>query len=1163
MLRKGMVLLLLLFGMAQVAVATQLTPRLRQFTETDGLSNPIVKQVEQDQQGYLWLVVRDGLVRYDGRAFTPWKQDELGECEVMAMHIDSQDRIWVGCHIGGLVVLDPSREHFRFLDQGGQSQLAKEYVYSIASDKQGRLLAATLDALYRIAADGVVTRFAYGEDIPEDAWGSVVFGASDGNTFIINKDAAMRWTATGFERLPLGKVSIEGYLPGEYGEFVIFTEEGVRTRKSDGTIVSGPTFQAYPKSDSPLWWRDRDGQYWRTVQDGMVYGDPGNMRRVHFYSRTRQSEILPDLLNIYEDREGGLWITSMVDGLWYLPGHWKRFSVLHRYSNDLRISLHTEVLALSREGGVWMVGDSGGLDYFDPESGAVVRKVDDFGLRICNHSVHEDRNGRVWITCHDGLVRFDPRSGAKKVWPYHWDYVQNISETPDGTLWFYSRLNGRLHARDSEGGILLDVDVSRVDGKNTGFRGKAMAPGADGKLWMLGDAGLLAFDRESSRLVQVAGAPQEKLNSFVVSADGSVWIGVEGRIEKYQWDGQALKRLERIDARHGFPKVKPVAIMRDRAGIIWVPSQDGLVRVDPVSKAVRLYTVNDGMPGNFFYRNGLVQSKTGDLVGSTTEGIVVFDPERLQAQVDEKQVQSNLVIDSISLNRGPKQADTTRQSPLLMKHDDRDLSVTARLLSYAAPEFHNYRFMLRGYEDGWVEVGATGERSFSILPVGDYRLEVQGKAAGGEWTEARSLDIRVMPAWWGSAWGIALFVFSGILFLLWCAYLYLQWFNRRNAWRLARHRQTLAEQASEAKTRFLATLGHEVRTPMTGVLGMSELLLATSLDDKQRRYTNSIRHAGTHLLQLVNDALDLARIEAGRLELDKQPFDLRQTMGEVVALMAPLAQNKNLAFNEENASPGPMIVIGDVVRVRQVLLNLVGNAVKFTEAGSVTVRMQPLKPEGIRFEVSDTGPGINVEQQKRLFERFEQAEGGRTAARYGGSGLGLAICQELTVAMGGHIGVESKIGMGSRFIVDLPLPWSRADARAQAVNRGQGAHDLRALRVLLVEDDPTVAEVIVGLLQVRGHRVRHAPHSLAALSESVSEQFDVALLDLDLPGMNGLALAAQLQASGYTMPLIAVTARADADAEPEAREAGFDGFLRKPLTGDMLIEAIAAVLVVD
>jgi CheY-like chemotaxis protein len=342
---------------------------------------------------------------------------------------------------------------------------------------------------------------------------------------------------------------------------------------------------------------------------------------------------------------------------------------------------------------------------------------------------------------------------------------------------------------------------------------------------------------------------------------------------------------------------------------------------------------------------------------------------------------------------------------------------------------------------------------------------------------------------------------------------------------------------------------------------MSELLLDTPLDERQRSYTLAVRRAGEHLLRLVNDALDLARIESGKLELADEAFDLRALVEEASNLMAPLARQRRLAFEIDISTGAPAGLRGDVSRVCQILLNLLGNAIKFTDEGKVSLRVEALRPQGVRFEIADTGPGLNEEQKNRLFRRFEQGDGARTAARYGGSGLGLAICQELAAAMDGHITVYSEPGQGARFVFDLPLPVAvpprAAPSTLEPALRGLQA---RPLSLLLVEDDATVAEVIAGLLRAQGHRVAHVGNGLAALTEVATGHFDLALLDLDLPGINGLDLARQLRSQGFAQPLIAVTARADADAEPQASAAGFDRFLRKPVTGTMLREAMDAVL---
>jgi signal transduction histidine kinase len=592
----------------------------------------------------------------------------------------------------------------------------------------------------------------------------------------------------------------------------------------------------------------------------------------------------------------------------------------------------------------------------------------------------------------------------------------------------------------------------------------------------------------------------------------------------------------------------------DAAGIVWISSVRGLTRVDPERRTVRVYGVRDGLPSQEFDIAPVASRRDGKILLGSPEGLVLFDPSTVRPNTQAP----HLVIEGVDVRRSDRRITFFPSQPFEIRHDDRDLHIVARLLSFNDARNHAYRFRLAGYDNGWVDVGAVGERVFSQLKPGTYQLQVAARTADNVWSRAQTIAFTVAAPWWQTWPAIAGFLGLAVLLGWWMADAYRRRLKRSHDWKFAQQERELAKQASLAKTQFLATLGHEVRTPMTGVLGMSELLLDTPLDQRQRGYVESIRRAGRHLLRLVNDALDLARIESGRLELSDAPFSLYGVVEEATSLMAPLAQQRGLAFHTDIGVDAPAGLRGDVNRVCQILLNLLANAIKFTDKGSVSLRVSGLSPQGVRLEVADTGPGINEEQLARLFRRFEQAEGARTTARYGGSGLGLAICQELAEAMGGSIQVESTPGEGARFIVDLPL----AEATAPLAHDGGDA--LLASRgaplsLLLVEDDPIVAEVISGLLRAQGHRVTHAAHGLSALTEAATASFDAALLDLDLPGMDGLALAEHLRAQGFSRPLLAITARADADAEPQATAAGFHGFLRKPVTGAMLAGLLEGV----
>ncbi len=676
----------------------------------------------------------------------------------------------------------------------------------------------------------------------------------------------------------------------------------------------------------------------------------------------------------------------------------------------------------------------------------------------------------------------------------------------------------------------------------------------DGSPWYSDGRDLRRWNGE--RFVRVPLPAGEYVYGLDFASAEQLWVARFGSLERYEWDGVALRLRERVTAQEGLPSVEARSVLATSTGNIWLNTVRGLVHYDSKQRRARLFGLRDGLPGLDFTVDVLKRRAGGPAIAVSKEGIVLFDPD----QPLPAPRASALGVETIELRRGEDTVAFSRHGgadlQAVMLPDDRDLRVVVRVMSFADPAAFRYRFKLSGYDPDWVDQGDRGERIFSALPPGHYVLEVQGANADGVWSSTRRIQVLVEAPWWQRWWALVCYAIALAMLFWWLAYLYRLRLKRRHEYQMVAQKREVAEQASQAKSRFLANLGHEVRTPMTGVLGMSELLLSTSLDANQQGQVQSIRRAGEHLLRLVNDALDLARIEAGRLELDAVDFDLDTLVEEVVALMRPLADRKGLVLRVDIAPDARGGWRGDPTRIRQILLNLLGNALKFTERGEVALSIETALRHGLRLVVSDTGPGLDVEQQQRLFRRFEQAEGARTASRYGGSGLGLAICQELASAMGGDIELRSAPGEGTRFTVRLPLERA-ATMSAHAHRRRHREEGMQSARdVLLVEDDAIVADVLVGMLQAQGHRVTHARHALAALTEIATDNFDIALFDLDLPGMDGLALARHLRAQGWTMPMIAITARADSGAESDAKEAGFDDFLRKPLTGDALGDAL-------
>jgi PAS domain S-box-containing protein len=377
-----------------------------------------------------------------------------------------------------------------------------------------------------------------------------------------------------------------------------------------------------------------------------------------------------------------------------------------------------------------------------------------------------------------------------------------------------------------------------------------------------------------------------------------------------------------------------------------------------------------------------------------------------------------------------------------------------------------------------------------------------------------------------------------------------------------REAKAAAESASRTKSEFLASMSHEIRTPMNAIMGVADLLAKTSLSPEQDKYVQIFRRAGDNLLNLINDILDLSKVEASQIELERTGFSLKDHLEKVIEMVAARAQEKGLALVCEIAPNVSTELVGDPTRLRQVLLNLLGNAVKFTESGEVSLRVtRDADATTLRFTVSDTGIGIPGAKLAQVFERFTQADSS-TTRRFGGSGLGLTISKRLVELMGGRIWVESELGKGSVFAFAVPLEVRALANRPAAVLVGTGPEpSLPALRVLLVEDSSDNRTITVAYLKDTPYRVEFAENGALAYETFIAGHYDLVLMDRQMPVMDGLtatrAIRAWEQANGRPpTPIIALTASALKGDRETCLAAGCTAFLTKPIRQDALLQAI-------
>jgi len=1131
-----------------------------------GNGNRHIRAIVDDGHDGLWLATADGLQHFDiatGR-FTLWHHvpgvdDTLASDKVSALALDRKGTLWIGTSAGldsldgkrGAIVHHPSRE-------GGNYDV----IQALLVDGEQGVWVASLGGLGRMAPpatpgqDGPMRRFGPLDGI-QGGEINVLYQDAEGQVWVGSHDHGLyRWVAAEerFEQHPhritdafsLGDNQVSALYADRVGTFWVGTWYGGVSRVDMGSggfrrIVRGP--------DEPI-----------SLEDNKVRGIQG-------------------------DGGNGLWLATN-GGLHHYDlktGADKAYRLLPGEAGVSGDAMATSV-ALDPGGDVW-IGTRTGVVRLDPKTGRMTRRqfpgdVDASYVR----ALQITGDGTLWIATRGGLHRLAP--DRRTLTSYHHDPALGSSLADNTVRPMLEDHQGRFWVGTFDGLDLLD----RATGKFRHFRHDPNDP---------------------------TSLSHDEVHYLLEDHRGNLWVGTAVGLNKMTIGADGKLRFERYTTRDGMADDVIAAMQEDQDGFIWVSTSSGLSRLDPVSGGWRNYNSSDGTIEGAYFDASALHAPDGTLYFGGMTGITAFNPRLLHDNL----VAPRAVITGLQIFGEPWQqrypgllpGPIERMGGITLPSEASVFSLEFSALHFAAPNRNRFAYRLVGFDSDWIGVDA-GKRyaTYTNLDPGRYVFQVRAANKDGVWSDgAAVLEVTVLPPFWKTWW------FRTLMILLAGTAIYLglrarvgglrrqkellelqvsartekieqqnrllerqteelreqQRQVRRRTDELAKANGALheneerlylakqrAEDATRQKSEFLANMSHEMRTPLAGVIGMLGFALRDGqLRDTTREQILRGQANAQSLLAIINDLLDFSKIEAGKLTVENIDFALGETIRNVATLFEEQAGALSVGFAVHLDEDLPRFVVGDPTRLRQVLVNLVGNAFKFTEDGEVRVRVErrpcdqndPLGRNMIRFSVEDTGIGIAPDALPRLFQKFEQADA-TTTRRYGGTGLGLAICRQLVELMEGTIGVSSMPGVGSTFTFVLPLADGARPLEAPLQPRQPHTH---RLRVLCAEDYPTNQIIVRMMLEELGHEADVVENGALAVAACARTRYDLILMDGRMPEMDGVTATRLIRAGGppeapvldRDLMIVALTANASEEDRTRYLACGMDAFITKPI----------------
>jgi signal transduction histidine kinase len=1068
----------------------------RHYGASDGLQNMAVLSLAQDGAGYIWAGSEGGLYRYDGTRFRLMAAAEGLPCatEVHALHVAADGALWA----------NTCAQIFRFDGQrfhpiAGLSGMLGG-TQRMANDAHG-LVVATPSGLYQVAqnGDGSFSTRAY--PLGPELAGKSMRG--------IARNGSQLWFGCG-RRLCVedhGHVSMFGPaegLPEDAWDAIGISPDGSVWTRSPSRLYRKPPgaarlVQEKPDIASSIFWGaltvGGDGSVMVPTDKGLAIYREGNWRVIDEQRGLRAAITSA----VVEDREGSLWIAMIGGGVarWLGYGEWEAWTKAQGLPSDLIWSIRRD-----RKGALW-VGTSLGLARLEAQGPPRTWTRKD-GLGGDNvRWLGETSDGDMWAVVKPGSVaRIDSATGKIRLFgpadglpcqTSHRGFIDHLDR-----LWIATSCGVFRNDLPTTSGRfrLIDQPASLEHGA------WAFSEDKQGAMWITSPDGLWRLsDGLWRRYGKADGLLSDNPYITSIAADGALWLHdrFDAGIERVEFSGGRIVRATpvlaadaqsvEVTAFHGF----------DSLGRLWRGSANGVSVL--AGGSWKYMSTEDGLIWNDTDGEAFWADPDGSVWFGTSGGLAHYRPP---SDGTQRAPVADPVITRLEMNQ-----------------KSRVVRAEFSSLSYRSEQLAHFAFRLDG--EHWTD---TAERiiSFAGLSPGRHRLELRS------WVRDRPVsakvalaDFQIEPKWWETWWLRSAVLLLGAV-ALWGVIVWRHGLLRRRNRHLEQAvRQRTAElesertkvleekmradEASEAKGRFLANMSHEIRTPLNGIIGLSRLLEAMPVPAEAREMIRMIRSSGDALLRVINDVLDFSKVEAGKLDLEVAPFHLHRSLEESIWLFRAAAAEKGLRLRCELPPELPVYVAGDDTRLRQVVLNLISNALKFTSSGEIVlsagVERQDETSYCLAIEVRDTGIGIAPDQLPHLFSSFNQAESS-ISRRFGGTGLGLAISKRLVELMGGTIHVESRPGEGTRFRFTVLMGHAQAPLAARPAPPQTVFAD-NQLRVLVAEDNVVNQKVVLMLLKKLGVNADLAADGAQAIAAVVGNRYDLVLMDVQMPEVDGLA----------------------------------------------------------